>query len=68
VKIQEFISNEIMDHIDEWEKEGYGRPQNLETSRGIGIVVHRYARNICCGGEDWTTFNAINLKNLQKRN
>jgi acyl-CoA dehydrogenase len=30
--IQEFISNEIMDHIDEWEKK-HGESRNLETSR-----------------------------------
>jgi hypothetical protein len=31
--IQEFISNEIMDHIDEWEKTANGESRNLETSR-----------------------------------
>jgi acyl-CoA dehydrogenase len=30
--IQEFISNEIMDHIDEWRKNGMVS-RNLETSR-----------------------------------
>jgi hypothetical protein len=28
----EFISNEIMDHIDEWRKR-HGESRNLETSR-----------------------------------
>jgi acyl-CoA dehydrogenase len=30
--IQEFISNEIMDHIDEWEKNGMVS-REIETSR-----------------------------------
>jgi acyl-CoA dehydrogenase len=51
--IQEFISNEIMDHIDEWKKR-HGESRNLKRAGELGIDMPEIYGG---GGLDFT-FNA----------
>jgi acyl-CoA dehydrogenase len=41
--IQEFISNEIMDHIDEWEKTANGSRETWKRAGELGLLQYRYA-------------------------
>jgi acyl-CoA dehydrogenase len=64
--IQEFIANEVLDQIDEWEKKGYGKPRNMETGRRIGIVGMDMPETY--GGAGLTLRSMhCSSKNLQKR-
>ena len=38
--IQDFIRNEIIDHIDAWGKKGDGESRHLGTCRSLGFAMH----------------------------
>jgi acyl-CoA dehydrogenase len=64
--IQEFISNEIMDHIDEWEKNGMVSREIWKRAGELGLLCIDMPEIYGGGGLDFT-FNAINRRICKKR-
>jgi acyl-CoA dehydrogenase len=56
--IQEFISNEIMDHIDEWEKNGMVSREIWKRAGELGLLCIDMPEIYGGGGLDFT-FNAL---------
>jgi acyl-CoA dehydrogenase len=64
--IQEFISNEIMDHIDEWEKEGMVGRKIWKRAGELGLLCIDMPEMYGGGGLDFT-FNALLIEEFAKK-
>jgi acyl-CoA dehydrogenase len=63
--IQEFISNEIMDHIDEWEKNGMVSREIWKAGE-LGLLCIDMPEIYGGGGLDFT-FNALLIEEFAKK-
>jgi acyl-CoA dehydrogenase len=64
--IQEFISNEIIDHIDEWEKEGMVSREIWKRAGELGLLCIDMPEMYGGGGLDFT-FNALLIEEFAKK-
>jgi len=64
--IQEFISNEIMDHIDEWEKEGMVSREIWKRAGELGLLCIDMPEMYGGGGLDFS-FNALLIEEFAKK-
>jgi acyl-CoA dehydrogenase len=64
--IQEFISNEIMDHIDEWEKNGMVSREIWKRAGELGLLCIDIPEIYGGGGLDFT-FNALLIEEFAKK-
>lgn len=64
--IQEFIANEIMDHIDEWEKNGMVSREIWKRAGELGLLCIDMPEVYGGGGLDFT-FNALFIEELAKK-
>jgi acyl-CoA dehydrogenase len=64
--IQEFISNEIMDHIDEWEKNGMVSREIWKRAGELGLLCIDMPEIYGGGGLDFT-FNALLIEEFAKK-
>lgn len=64
--IQEFISNEIMDHIDQWEKNGMVSREIWKRAGELGLLCIDIPEIYGGGGLDFT-FNALLIEEFAKK-
>jgi acyl-CoA dehydrogenase len=64
--IQEFISNEIIDHIDEWEKNGMVSREIWKRAGELGLLCIDMPEMYGGGGLDFT-FNALLIEEFAKK-
>ncbi|MEZ7499764.1 acyl-CoA dehydrogenase family protein [Flavobacterium sp. Arc3] len=64
--IQEFISNEIIDHIDEWEKEGMVSREIWKRAGELGLLCIDMPEMYGGGGLDFS-FNALLIEEFAKK-
>ena len=64
--IQEFISNEIIDHIDEWEKNGMVSREIWKRAGELGLLCIDMPQMYGGGGLDFT-FNALLIEEFAKK-
>jgi acyl-CoA dehydrogenase len=64
--IQEFISNEVMDHIDEWEKNGMVSREIWKRAGELGLLCIDMPQMYGGGGLDFT-FNALLIEEFAKK-
>ncbi|PKH68992.1 acyl-CoA dehydrogenase [Flavobacterium sp. ALD4] len=64
--IQEFISNEVMDHIDEWEKNGMVSREIWKRAGELGLLCIDMPEMYGGGGLDFT-FNALLIEEFAKK-
>ena len=64
--IQEFISNEVMDHIDAWEKNGMVSREIWKRAGELGLLCIDMPQMYGGGGLDFT-FNALLIEEFAKK-
>lgn len=64
--IQEFISQEVLDHIDEWEKNGMVSREIWKRAGELGLLCLDMPEKYGGGGLDFT-FNALLIEELAKK-
>ncbi|PCH75802.1 MAG: acyl-CoA dehydrogenase [Flavobacteriaceae bacterium] len=64
--IQDFISNEVIDHIDEWEKNGMVSREIWERAGSLGLLCIDMPEQYGGGGLDFT-FNALLIEEFSKK-
>ena len=64
--IQEFISNEVIDHIDEWEKNGMVSREIWKRAGELGLLCIDMPQMYGGGGLDFT-FNALLIEEFAKK-
>ncbi len=64
--IQDFINNEIMDHIDEWEKNGMVSREIWERAGELGLLCIDMPEKYGGGGMDFS-FSALFIEELAKK-
>jgi acyl-CoA dehydrogenase len=66
IMVQEFISNEIMDHLEEWEKNGMVSREIWKRAGALGLLCLDIPEIYGGGGLDFT-FNALFIEALAKK-
>lgn len=64
--IQEFISNDIIDHLDEWEKNGMVSREIWKRAGELGLLCMDMPEEYGGGGLDFT-FNALLIEAFAKK-
>ncbi|MBL4746634.1 MAG: acyl-CoA dehydrogenase family protein [Flavobacteriaceae bacterium] len=64
--IQDFISNEVIDHIDEWEKNGMVSREIWQRAGALGLLCIDMPAEYGGGGLDFT-FNALLIEEFAKK-
>lgn len=64
--IQEFIANEVLDHLDEWEKNGMVSREIWKRAGELGVLCMDMPEQYGGGGLDFT-FNALFIEEFAKK-